>query len=1042
VADGSTRILEPRGGELVRGGLTVSLRVDRGARVRALEVGERDVRSRLRRVSATRFRARVPRRLLGAGLRTVYAEVQKGSGRTAVSQRFVAGHRRSRILAVRIARGATAGPVSADVRTRGRIRTFRATLNGRRVSRVFGAADFDGHRHGVLSASHGLRHGANRLVITVVRNDGAHATVRRRIVLPSDRPLSAAGTDRKANGGAAVTLDGRRSRAARHGRLRFRWSLVKKPKGSRATLRGATRARPSLKPDRIGTYRARLRVVEDRGATAAAASTALADAVSICNDGESPTSPDYVPPAGFKLETFVRNPHTDRWAVRLTNPASTAEPQYIDNQLGNDGADGILVAAFERCSGALRMFTTIPRANPVMPEVTHNDIVVLAAPGISTAQYGQAQFQQFQAMITSIGGELSADDAERGYAGYWSAIGVPGARAGSAHQNIGLAITSDDAVPAGALVGRLTIDDDDPNAFSANYDFIASDYVPFATIAATDTSGPAVQIGDGGADWREQTQPGFGLYFVDAATLSDPTAVRSYWFAYAPGTSNDGAAEMLSVLDSLGPQHLVAVASSTRIDYSKVGAPWMQVAQKLAATTGAPHDLLGKLTDGGFVYVGRLGVRSSYTAPGLEFGGGNALSGVLVRDANYQYAPLMGGAGPLNYDLATIGWQDPTPFPYANESWYQAAQDWFAGKLEIAGDIRRQYPYINADQKLVLLQNLNYPGDGHGFTEDQFALLWNPAYKTNNDLDPGAYYEELQWVQNVNDLVTTMQTPLIAAEADDSTKVSTIADAVKSKLPQVDDDELTAEPLYLLSDLVDLAGEAFDSTTVGASGAAAGVIASTLSLIAPITKGPDRQAAWTAAIESTADSLAEQLDDAVVSAYKNLDKVRFLILTDPVKLETVGAHTTEARWELSDGQIASTIENMGIAAKRQAWPKLLSTVWAVRKVVPPAYVEQDGSDWKLRAENATCLEASGDSAYVVSADPDQTSGFSLSEVLYMVLRSDAQSQSDTPPAGLLTPIFADPFDDDGDPPVNAGLNGVDFYFDPIWGTPAPTGCTT
>ena len=98
-----------------------------------------------------------------------------------------------------------------------------------------------------LSATHGLRYGVNRLRVFVAEpQQGRYASVKRRSVVRRIRPLAAAGRDRGARPRARVRVGGR-GKAARGGRLRYRWRLVRRPEGSRALIgahEGPAAARP------------------------------------------------------------------------------------------------------------------------------------------------------------------------------------------------------------------------------------------------------------------------------------------------------------------------------------------------------------------------------------------------------------------------------------------------------------------------------------------------------------------------------------------------------------------------------------------------------------------------------------------------------------------------------------------------------------------------------------------------------------------------------------------------------------------------------
>jgi hypothetical protein len=159
---------------------------------------------------------------------------------------------------------------------------LRAWLNGRPIHRHFSRASRRGVRKLKATPSHGLKHGSNRLQIRIKRRGREKRVAAVRFRVRRNRPLAAAGVDRRHAAGSRVFLDGRRSllhpRARRagsrgrqfgHGGLRYRWRVVDAPRGSSlrgagsrgfadAGSEGATTPTPSITPDLPGSYRVQL----------------------------------------------------------------------------------------------------------------------------------------------------------------------------------------------------------------------------------------------------------------------------------------------------------------------------------------------------------------------------------------------------------------------------------------------------------------------------------------------------------------------------------------------------------------------------------------------------------------------------------------------------------------------------------------------------------------------------------------------------------------------------------------------------------------
>jgi hypothetical protein len=165
----------------------------------------------------------------------------------------------SRRVEIRVTPG-TSGPIRLHVRARSGS-SVRAALNGHDLGR------FGPSRHGVrrlrVSPTYGLRFGTNILKLRR-REPGERRAQRLRVQfrIPRTHPLADAGYDRKVTVGEPILLDGSRSvshlapqgatasaAAGRRSGLRFRWRVLRAPRGSR--LRRHRRARSAHAPDAI-----------------------------------------------------------------------------------------------------------------------------------------------------------------------------------------------------------------------------------------------------------------------------------------------------------------------------------------------------------------------------------------------------------------------------------------------------------------------------------------------------------------------------------------------------------------------------------------------------------------------------------------------------------------------------------------------------------------------------------------------------------------------------------------------------------------------
>jgi hypothetical protein len=270
-ADAATGVISaPRSDAVLTSSpVTVSVRAPAGAKATRVLLNGRSVRSSLR-ASRGRLTGRVTRR---SGLRygrnkLVVKEIRSGRRVVREVHHFYLVRRTTSGMArVTVSRGV---PLDAQIRVTARaipnqpVRRVRAWLNGKNVTR-----DIDKLRRTryalSLSATHGVRYGTNRLRVLVTDlQRGRQSSIGRRFRVRRDAPLASAGRDRRAQPGVRIRLGGIAKAAQKGTVLRHRWVVVRRPRGSRARIVGATRAHPSIMPDRSGRYVLRQNLSEVR----------------------------------------------------------------------------------------------------------------------------------------------------------------------------------------------------------------------------------------------------------------------------------------------------------------------------------------------------------------------------------------------------------------------------------------------------------------------------------------------------------------------------------------------------------------------------------------------------------------------------------------------------------------------------------------------------------------------------------------------------------------------------------------------------------
>lgn len=575
-----------------------------------------------------------------------------------------------------------------------------ARLNGRDITREIDWRQF--RRHDVtLTPDEGLRHGHNILTVRAVHRGGGYDLERRAITVARSRPLAAAGRERRHPARAPLRLDGRASRAATPGAgLRYRWVLTARPRGSRAVLRGASTARPTLVPDRAGRYRARLLVRETSRRARAAQAPVGADTVEVA--ATQPASPLGIPiatlaPSGGGYATVVGGqtiPFPAGSPVSLVVVDSVTGAVSTTAGYGPDDE----VEALQFVQGLATSGTT-----------PHPIVALSVLPGTNVSP-------GWDNVIKQIGGTETNPVALA--SGGWSVIGDPTASDG--------VINATDAtrdLPLGPITGYVQ-----NQVALSRHTFVTGGYVSYDTRATGSTATTnAMTIGGAtyastdvrGACAAGEDAAGFHVVLLDAATLklvsSATTTTRCGSsmslagyndFVNAVVTAATPVTRTLLFVQSIGstpvlpsgPAGTPASASSP----PSVNATAATLAAAIARLGGDPStflhptaasdqggDVIAPATDLAFVGgayrdpvqialpVGDAaeayaGIPGATPPPGAD---GRSLRGTLRRTDRWQYAPAtsstMADAPP---DLNAIAYQAPTPWPFTAASGATAAE--------------------------------------------------------------------------------------------------------------------------------------------------------------------------------------------------------------------------------------------------------------------------------------------------------------------------------------------------------------------------------
>lgn len=694
------RIVKPAGAFVTKRSVRVVVHAPRNPKFFRVRADRRDVTKAFRRVRPGVYVGRVRLRA-GRGVRDISAKATTGDPRPGFDlKRVILARRRSGYVALR-------APRRTSGRLRARIRIGRAPsavvvrLNGHNVTRAF-RRHHKLRRSAVLTAGDGLRFGRNVLVVKAVQRAGRYA--RRSVVVRvlRRRPLAAAGRDIRRQARVSIRLSGRRSRpASRHHRLRYRWRIVNRPRGSRARLRGARRARPRLRPDKPGYYSIRLTVREvTRGGRPRGASTR--DAVQIVA-----TAPSV--PVGIPIEADSTS--TGNGAAQVTYRGQTysaSNGQVLMTIV--DPVTGLVQSSTPYSPGAPGSLGALADLNIVAGN-TPNPIVAVVASGPVD--------QGWEKVVQRLTGLGTNDLFQKGYPDGigWTALGNPSSSEGVINNAINnasgnssvsgyvqeqpasgtFAFVSGDylsyqtrAQGTSQFVNVIQLPTPDGDTFSsddvrdgcsgsppaaAGFHFIAFDALSLTKLSertiATNCNGSVNSAGvqqlitslQNAAQATSGPGGGVGMELVFLQSVGNPTSGSGCCVPIPAGSLSAVTAEALgdalagvggdpsSFLEPLAPADggLPFSGAAPPPDYAMVGGAYM-LADSTAGSFGAAAEA-------------NSGIKGGQPPSGTD--AGRAVWGTLRRGERWQYEPATARTVDSKFpDLNAVAYQEPTPWPF------------------------------------------------------------------------------------------------------------------------------------------------------------------------------------------------------------------------------------------------------------------------------------------------------------------------------------------------------------------------------------------
>jgi hypothetical protein len=895
------------------------------------------------------------------GVNYLYVRTRRGRKRETDAVRFVLARRSETLMTSPLAaRSAGAGRTRLRLRLGSGSAVVRATLNGRRIRTL---ATSGGSRSMTLDGDQRLHHGRNRLVLVAFhKKKGTYDVERRTIIMRRSRPIPAAGGKRRIGPGRKIRLDARHSRAARGGRLRYRWRVLSAPRNARPRLGRVTTRRPLLRVGRSGRYRIKLTVTERRGGRL----SGVSDVVSVV------ARPD--DPIGVPIDTLAGKPgHIAINVGDASYPPGNASAALQLLALDREQLTPTKQGSYPGTAAGTAQLLTDVRA------ISAGSLVIITTPrlGAVPAAPDDASVANISQALASIGGSPVKDPQS------FSAIGVPGGNSPNVNPGLQLDGPGRTATNPGALRGYLALD-----SLGQDFSFVPSDYVAFNTAApGTTANQAAITIGDcstGSAlppnvpapvkppcktysSQTVSTQGGFFVLVLDAGTLAPRDQAT---FPIGPEGTPANGTNLQAMHALLGrykgdPSALVftqSIGSVTRDDVGDGAAAWNDVAQDQQDLGG--HRYLFNQLGGSYALVGPgdkiSGGCDDCLSPQAEVASQAAtrtagtLSGVLGRNERSQYhptaaGPLGGGASgrQIGGALSPVVYQPPTPWPMrdgracstggAPDCGHEAAiaciTAGIAAKAElpIASPIERNYGLPDAAGGLLSALKSNLPLLSYANLPNVApcakGAAANPRFTSQEFDDVQEQLNvEFGYVGLVRDLVDDLQAPF-QNDANGSSQwllnaARQVTVAVNSVVPpstpaSYDPRTLSSEilgfvsylPIPVVSNVAGLMAE----------GIAIGVTLTTRS-------GDNTAPALPPDVETTADGLALELAQGYGAAADNFDQIGRVLVSDWAKLQTAAVNADpgngSAIWTFPDSETTRTRNALGLAAQKLGFDTL------------------------------------------------------------------------------------------------------------------------
>ncbi len=948
----ASRIVSPSQNEAVLGrSVRVAVKVGPGVRSFKASIGSRLVTGSFRTTRAAGERVAVLRYGSTPGLRfgrnTLDVVTGNGHGRRWFTQvPFVLARKDGSLLKSAVAAPGcgTGSRLSVALALPGL--GLGVTVDGGRRMALGGGLE----RSRILTADDGLRPGKNTITIRALdRRGGRYAQRRVSVTMPAQTPVAGAGAARRSKTGRPVRFDAGSSVSAVRGqRLRYRWTIAKRPAGSHARLLDASSPRPLLRPDRPGRYVLRVTV------TPVGSSPGVRDARSaglLCSsEGSSATTTltaaVAAPATGVAVDTAASQGGASGVQVgsqfyAAPNAALAVQLLVLDrgtlalvqNQsFGDDapGAGSLLSAVRSLSSSDLVIVSKSKLDNGGNASSAATINQALAAIGVSAVP----------AAVATAGAPCSSSVNQ---CSAFSAIGVPGIPSGQGAVNPGFG-----GLPAGAVNGELqgylreNLQGDD-------YTFVDTERVPLDT--GDPGANPAVvTVGSNetGSELPKRTYtsaklsgPGFYVLVLDSGTLAMDqqgtfaNTLSGLFNMTKLLTTVKSEPNALVIVRSIGALGRVSSGTTAQLLWGTVGG----LLQGLGGSSYYLNALNGK-TSSQYAQVspvGWPGYPGRWTeVASQEASGSGRLEGLLARNGSSQFAlqdayptGLNDASRPLAGSLSGLMSLPLTAWPDRATQGDQNVLACIAAHINPLGPLQTPIESNYTNQNLTTnwtgwastitnsgyFQKLSGYSDCQTFTQSDFNEV------------TGQLAQEWTAVPAVWQMIDNMKAPLLDSQGN-AAEIGSIVSAINTDVgPSPAAQTVSYNGYAIAADIFDFVGVIADIVPGGEElGPPLELIGGGLGLMGDLDENSDGSNAVSTVTVSGAD-LAATVARRYTSEINGFSQIADILVSNWSYLQVAGQNATDTKdavadWSWTTKQGDDGAQVLLLATRRQAYEAL------------------------------------------------------------------------------------------------------------------------